>query len=54
MAVLDPDDHTPLPRGEIGEIAFRAAAPVRYWRRPPVATSGWYHTGDLGRIDDDG
>ncbi|MBW3574477.1 MAG: fatty acid--CoA ligase family protein, partial [Actinobacteria bacterium] len=43
-----------VPRGEIGEIAFRAAAPVRYWRRPPVATSGWYHTGDLGRIDDDG
>ena len=54
VAVLDPDDHTPLPPGEIGEIAFRAAAPVRYWRRPPVATSGWYHTGDLGRIDDDG
>ncbi|MDQ3306271.1 MAG: acyl--CoA ligase [Actinomycetota bacterium] len=54
LAILDPDDHMPVAPGEIGEIAFRAAAPVRYWRRPPVATDGWYHTGDLGRVDSEG
>lgn len=54
VAILDPDDHSPVPAGEVGEIAFGAAAPVLYWRRPPVATEGWYYTGDLGRIDDEG
>ncbi len=54
VAILDPDDATPVPPGEIGEIAFGARVPVRYWRRPPVATDGWYHTGDLGRMDTEG
>ncbi|HVL03616.1 MAG TPA: fatty acid--CoA ligase family protein, partial [Acidimicrobiales bacterium] len=52
--VLDPDDGTPVAPGEIGEIAFGSRVPVQYWRRPPVATDGWYHTGDLGRIDAEG
>jgi non-ribosomal peptide synthetase component E (peptide arylation enzyme) len=54
VAILDPDDATPVSPGEIGEIAFGARVPVRYWRRPPVATDGWYHTGDLGRMDAEG
>ena len=47
-------DGSPLPVGQIGEIVFAARCPVRYWRDPPVATDGWYHTGDLGRLDEDG
>ncbi len=43
-----------LPPGQIGEIVFAARQPVHYWRDPDVATDGWYHTGDLGRMDEDG
>ncbi len=54
VAILDPETGTRLPPGQVGEIAFGAARPVRYWRAPEVAGDGWYHTGDLGRIDPDG
>ncbi len=54
VAILDPATGAPLPTGEVGEIAFGAANPVRYWRAPDVAEDGWYHSGDLGRVDADG
>ena len=54
ITVVRPDDHTPLPVGEVGEIAFGARGPVHYWRAPDAAVDGWYYTGDLGRIDPDG
>jgi fatty-acyl-CoA synthase/2,3-dihydroxybenzoate-AMP ligase len=54
VQVVRPDDHTPLPPDEVGEIAFGARRPVRYWRAPDTAVDGWYYTGDLGRIDPDG
>jgi acyl-CoA synthetase (AMP-forming)/AMP-acid ligase II len=54
VAILDPETGAPLPTGEVGEIAFGAVNPVRYWRAPDVAEDGWYHSGDLGRIDGDG
>jgi acyl-CoA synthetase (AMP-forming)/AMP-acid ligase II len=47
-------DRTPLPVGDVGEIAFsRAVFPVRYWGddRPGGA---WYYSGDLGRLDEEG
>jgi acyl-CoA synthetase (AMP-forming)/AMP-acid ligase II len=51
---IAPEDGTPLDAGEVGEILYGAAMPVRYWDHPDTATDGWYHTGDLGRIDADG
>ena len=53
VAVVDGDDR-PLPPGQIGEIVFGARQPVRYWCDPDVAVDGRYHTGDLGRRDEDG
>jgi len=48
-----------LPRGETGEIVIRLEGRQREYYRDPEATSGtwkdgWLHTGDLGRMDDDG
>ncbi len=54
VAILHPDHDTPLVVGEVGEIAYGAARPVRYWDEPPAATGGWYRTGDLGWLDADG
>jgi crotonobetaine/carnitine-CoA ligase len=56
------DDDVEVAVGEVGEIVCRPNGPnlmfAGYWNRPAdtVAASAnlWFHTGDLGRIDDDG
>lgn len=50
---------TELPRGEVGEIQFRGANMIRgYWNKPQATAEafvdGWLHTGDIGRMDDEG
>ena len=53
------DEGNELERGEIGEVAIRLQGRQREYYRDPEATAGtwkdgWLHTGDLGRMDDDG
>ncbi|MFD2855547.1 hypothetical protein ACFSZS_13335 [Seohaeicola zhoushanensis] len=53
-------DDTALPSGEIGEIAVKAegVADVAYWNRPELRAEtvreGWFYTGDLGWMDEEG
>ncbi|MDQ6911013.1 MAG: fatty acid--CoA ligase family protein, partial [Actinomycetota bacterium] len=54
IRAVHPPDHSPLAAGEVGELAFGARRPVRYWKAPDAAEDGWYYTGDLGRVDPDG
>ena len=58
LAVLD-DDGKPVSAGETGEICFRGSGVMLgYWRAPEqtedTLAGGWLHTGDIGRLDEDG
>lgn len=53
------EDRTPCPPGEVGEIQIRGPAVTPgYWGNPEASASlvedGWLHTGDLGRLDEEG
>jgi long-chain acyl-CoA synthetase len=56
---IQDEDGTLLPPGEVGEVCARAGNYMReYWNRPDETTAafanGWYHTGDAGRLDEQG
>ncbi|MFI6581061.1 long-chain fatty acid--CoA ligase [Embleya sp. NPDC050493] len=60
LRVADPDD-VPLPPGaeHVGEILLRGHNIITRYRNAPDATAeafrnGWFHTGDLGYLDEDG
>ncbi len=58
VCVKDTEDN-PLPAGEIGEIAIRGKCMMMgYWKNPELTArtirGGWYHTGDMGYIDEEG
>lgn len=61
VRIFDDDDHE-LPRETSGEIVVRPKRPHTmfegYWGRPEATVESsrnwWYHTGDIGRIDDEG
>ena len=58
MRVVDKEDHD-VPQGEVGEIVIRGPNVMKgYWHRPEETAGairdGWFHTGDLARVDEDG
>ena len=58
MRVMDNSDRE-VPQGEVGEIVIRGPNLMTgYWRRPDATAEaireGWFHTGDLARVDEDG
>lgn len=53
------DGVTELPLGQSGEIVVRGPMVMKgYWRRPEATAEairhGWFSTGDIGRVDDEG
>jgi long-chain acyl-CoA synthetase len=58
MKIVDGDGHQVQP-GELGEIVIRGPnVMLGYWNRPfetaEVIKNGWFHTGDIGQMDEDG
>jgi malonyl-CoA/methylmalonyl-CoA synthetase len=57
--IVDPETFADVPRGRVGEIWLKSASITPgYWRKPEETEKtfeqGWFRTGDLGKIDDDG
>jgi long-chain acyl-CoA synthetase len=58
MKVVDEDDNE-VARGEVGEIVIRGHNIMKgYWQRPDATAEamrgGWFHSGDMARVDEDG
>jgi long-chain acyl-CoA synthetase len=58
LAILD-DDENVLPVGEVGEVCIKGDnVMLGYWNLPDVTADalkgGWLHTGDGGRLDEEG
>jgi len=57
---LTDNNRREVPRGEIGEIAYRGTSVIKEYFKLPEATKtafdneGWFYSGDLGRFDEDG
>jgi len=53
------DDGNAVEQGEVGELAMKGAnVMAEYWNKPQETEEelrdGWFHTGDMGHIDEDG
>lgn len=58
-AIINASDGEILPPGEVGEIAIKGPQVMKgYWNRPEETAmtfvNGWFLTGDLGYMDEDG
>jgi long-chain acyl-CoA synthetase len=58
MRVVDEDDNE-VAQGEVGEIVIRGHNIMKgYWQRPDATAEamrgGWFHSGDMARVDEDG
>lgn len=59
MRVVDLETGAEVPSGESGEIVIRGPnVMLGYWKRPEETAlairDGWFHSGDIGRVDEDG
>jgi acyl-CoA synthetase (AMP-forming)/AMP-acid ligase II len=59
VRIIDAETGEDMPPGERGEIVFRSPGLFDRYLNDPEKTSqamrgGWFHTGDLGRVDEDG
>ncbi|MBH8553201.1 long-chain-fatty-acid--CoA ligase [Nostocaceae cyanobacterium CENA357] len=57
MKIVSLDDGCEVAPGELGEIVIRGAnVMLGYWNRPAETAkaikNGWFHTGDIGQIDE--
>jgi long-chain acyl-CoA synthetase len=58
MRVVDEQD-ADVPAGEVGEIVIQGPNVMKgYWQRPEATAEamrgGWFHTGDMAKVDEDG
>ncbi len=58
MKVVDEQDED-VAQGEVGEIVIKGPNVMKgYWRRPDATAEairdGWFHSGDLAKVDEDG
>ena len=60
VRIVDIQSGTPLPAGNPGEVQARSARVMSgYWNQPEATAEvlladGWFRTGDVGELDDDG
>lgn len=59
IRVADPETRRPLPAGEVGELCVAGHVTPGYFRAPELDAAafdseGYFHTGDLGLVGDDG
>ena len=60
IKIVDPTTYEPLPFGEPGEVAVKGPQVFTkgYFKKPQetanVFKNGWFHTGDVGKMDEDG
>jgi malonyl-CoA/methylmalonyl-CoA synthetase len=59
VRIVDPDTFADVPPGENGEIWLKSASITPgYWRKPKETRdnfeNGWFRTGDLGNVDEEG
>ena len=59
LAVMDPETMEPLPPGVLGEVMFRGNIVMKGYLKNEAATraafaGGWFHSGDLGVMEQDG
>jgi long-chain acyl-CoA synthetase len=60
LRVVDQVTGTDVPEGDTGEVWIKGPTVMMrgYWNRPEATaeaiTDGWFHTGDIGRLDADG
>ena len=58
IVIADPESLAPLPDGTVGEILVRGYVTCGYYKDPALDEQsfheGWFRTGDLGLLDEDG